>query len=125
MSTYRAETDQSCTGGCSSTLTATGAGANGSPVESGSTAEGDLGAIIDDIQVTDVYTFTIEPMERHIVSPEDWSDLPASQIVVTRESAAAPNWPLIGGIAGALVIVAIALVVLFSRRRGSTQEVGR
>jgi rhodanese-related sulfurtransferase len=45
----------------------------------------DLGDTIDGIQLTEVYTFMIEPMETHILSPEDWSNLPASEIVVETE----------------------------------------
>ena len=125
MSTYRAETDQGCTGGCSDTLTATGAGSNGPPADSDSYTGGDLAAVIEGIQMTEVYTFTVEPMERHIVSPEDWSDLPGSEIQVRRESVAVSRWSLIGGIIGALVIVAIGLAVLLSRKRPRVRQTGQ
>ena len=118
MSAHQPETAHDCRGGCVGASTTTGAGANGPPVYAGSDGTGDLAALIEGIQITDVYTFTVEPMEKHIVSPEDWSDLPSSQILVTRESVAPRNWPLIGGIIGAAAAIAVLGTALLSRRRG-------
>jgi len=120
MSTLQSETVHDCTGGCVGTSTATGAGANGPPADSGSDSEGDLAALIEGIQITEVYTFTVEPMERHRVAPEDWSDLPGSPIVVTRESVMPRNWALIGGVIGAVVAITVVAVALLSRRRHSS-----
>ncbi|MFO7774036.1 MAG: hypothetical protein R6V59_08935 [Dehalococcoidia bacterium] len=125
MAAYQAEADQDCAGGCTGALTAPGYGADDGQAMGNSDAEGDLAAVLDDIQITGVYTFTIEPMEKHTISPEDWSDLPASEIHVIRESVATSNWPLIGGIIGGLVIVAIVVAILVSRRRGSAPQTGR
>lgn len=85
-------------------------------------AEGDLAALIEGIQITEVYTFTVEPMERHIVAPEDWSDLPGSEIRVTRESVATTRWTLIAGIIGAAAAIAVAGAALLSQRRGASAK---
>ncbi len=122
MSTHQSETVHDCTGGCVGASTATGAGANGPPAYSGSDSAGDLAALIEGIQITEVYTFTVEPMERHIVAPEDWSDLPGSQIRVTRQSISTSRWPLIAGIAGAVVAIAVVAVALLSRRRDGSAK---
>jgi hypothetical protein len=42
----------------------------------------DLYEIMDDIPVTQVYNFTIRPMETHTIYPEDWSNLPESEIIL-------------------------------------------
>ncbi|MEA1959210.1 MAG: hypothetical protein U9N44_06070, partial [Chloroflexota bacterium] len=39
----------------------------------------------EEIQTSPVYTFTIDPMETHIISPDDWSNLPEAEIDVEVE----------------------------------------
>ena len=116
MATHQGETDQNSTAIRAGTLMATGIGADRSPAQSASNTAGELAVIIDDIQVTGVYTFTIDPMERHFVSPEDWSDLPASQIHITRTSVAPTNWPLIGVIIAIVLLIGLPSFFLLRRR---------
>ena len=124
MSTYQAEADQDYCGACTGALTAPGYGTDEGQAMGTSDTEGDLAAVLDDIQVTEVYTFTIEPNEKHTVSPEDWSDLPASGIQVTRESVAASPWPLVAAIIGVVVAISIAAFFLARRRRGGAPQAG-